>query len=580
MGLGYVCRLMAVVVALVLAGGCTRGKRHSDAPAEAKPAASTAEQKPAPTVEGDAWSRGVLPDEVLQGEPRSGGEVVIAVMQEPPSLNTLVDSDLMAAQLTEHHIYQALVRVDPYDDPRYRIVPELAERWEVSEDRKTYTFHLRSGVRFHDGTPLSSRDVVATMDKLMDETTRAAHARSNFAELQGYEAPDASTVVFRWKRPYFLALDTFAGLPIQPAHVIEGLSGTQYNEAADNPLNRHPVGTGPWAFDRWEANQKIVLRRNEHYWARPAYLDRLVVRFVKDATVRIQLAERGEADLVARLLDEHWARTETPAIKQRYHRVKSYDASYSWVGWNQRAKPFFADRRVRTALTQLIDRPGLAEKIFAGLPRLTTCHFYFASPDCDPSLKPLPYDPAAAARLLKDAGWVDHDGDGTRDRDGVPFAFTLLIPASSQTGEAIGTKAKEDLSRAGIDLDIQKVEWSVFTRRLREHEFDACYLGWGGSARQDPTQVWHSAEREKGSNYVGFADAEADRLIAGARVTLDDDARSAMYRKLGAILYREQPYTWLWVAPRLDLVSRRISGVRSSLYWWQFEDWWIAADDR
>lgn len=501
--------------------------------------------------------------------------MVLAVMQEPPSLNTLTHSDAMAAQLTRHRIYESLVRIDPYDDPGYRIVPELAERWEVSEDRRVYTFHLRQGVSFHDGKPLSSRDVVATMDKVMDEGTKAAHVRAYFAELEGYDAPDPATVVFRWKRPYFLALDAVGDLPIQPAHVLQGLTAAQFNEAATNPLNRHPVGTGPWRFGRWEANQRIELLRNDAYWGRQTYLDRVVVRFVKDANVRIQLAERGEVDLVARLLDAHWARTEQASIRAAYHRVKTYDASYRWIGWNQAAKPFLEDRRVRTALTHLVDRKQLAEKVFAGLPKLTTCHFYHAGPDCDPAVAPLPFDPERATGLLNEAGWTDHDGDGTIDKGGIPLAFTLLLPASSSTGETIATKLKEDLSRAGIDMEIQKVEWAVFTRRLREHEFDACFLGWGGSARQDPTQIWHSAERKGGSNYVDFADAEADRLIEKARVTLDDGARSAMYRELGAILHREQPYTFMWVAPRLDLVSQRLRGVRASLEWWQLEDWWI-----
>ncbi len=523
---------------------------------------------------GDPWVDGVLPPEILEGIPKPGGEVTIHMYTEPPSLNPIIHSDWWGAVLVDH-VYDALVDIDPYDDPDFRYTPGLAERWEISDDRLTYTFHLRKGVRWHDGKPFTARDVIATYTKVMDPTTKAVHIRAYMKGLKKYEALDDYTVRFQWEQPYFLAMsEPFAGLFIQPAHVIEKLSGTQYNEASTNPLMRHPIGTGPFRFVEWESNQKVVLTRNDDYWGKRPHLDRLIFRIVKELDVALQLAERGELDVVTRVLDEAWVRMDSPKLRQNFYRSKYYDANYAWIGWNQ-LRPFFKDRRVRLALTMLIDRPGIIGKLAYGLPMPTTCHFYWKSRACDPELKPPPHDPLAAVKLLEEAGWRDTDGDGIRDQDGIAFRFFFMLPASSVWAERMATLMKSDFSRAGIDLVVQKVEWSAFTRRLRDQEFDACTLIWGGGPRGDPTQIWHSSSIEGGSNYIGFSNPKADALMDQAKVIFDDDRRNAIYRQFSRLLYEEQPYTWLYVRPRLSLVSRRLRGVRETLMFWQYEDWWI-----
>ena len=572
------CRHLVVVALLCVALGCTRGKERSPAPSapatEAAPPAAAEAAPAAPPSAGGNWDEGILPASMHEGTPKDGGEVVVHIRSEPPSLNTIVDSDWVASVITQPRIYESLLRVDPYDAPRFQIVPALAESWELSEDKKVYTLRLRHDVKWHDGQPFTARDVIATFDKIQDPTTKAAHLRSYTEELQSHEAVDDYTVRLTWKRPYFLTLDALSFISIQPAHIIGKMSGKEYNEAATNPLNRAPMGTGPFRFEAWESNQKIVLARNDAYWGKKAHLQRVVFRIVKDPTVALQLAEREELDTVDSVLPDQWVGMDSAKLRAAYHRSKFYDASYTWIGWNEE-RPFFKDKRVRRALTMLTDRPGVAEKIMFGLPKPTTCHFYWQSRECDPALTPLPFDPPAAVKLLEEAGWVDRDGDGVREKDGRPFRFFFMLPAQSVTGERIATKMKEDFEHAGIDLAIQKVEWSSFTKRLRTHEFDACTLSWVGDARGDPTQIWHSNSIAGGSNYVGFRSAEADRIMEDARVEFDEEKRNAMYRRFGAILHQEQPYTFLFVPAKLSLVHRKLHGVRETLQGWQFEDWWV-----
>lgn len=550
---------------------CKRGQPN---PAERPAQAEVKPVKSVPAVE-DAWQAGRLPASVLAGEPQRGGELIVGIEVEPQSLNTILSSDGMAKRIANTRVYESLVRVDASDDPRYAIVPRLAERWEISADGRVYTFHLRHDVHWHDGKPFSARDVIATLDKMRDPHTLAASTRADFVELDKYVAPDPWTVVLTWKHAYFMALDAVADLMIQPAHVIGKLTAAQYNEAAKNPLNRAPLGTGPFKFVTWESQVKIVLQRNPEYWGRQAYLDRLIFRIVPDATVRLQLAERGELQLLYKVKTEQWLDMGSHELQAHWNRSRFYAAKYTWIGWNSQ-RSFFGDARVRRAMTMLVDRPGIIDKLMHGLPRATTCHFYWASYACDPSLLPLPYDPAAAGALLDEADIRDHDGDGLRDHQGKPFRFSLSVPSSASESARQAAKIKEDMGRAGIDVQIERVEWAAFLKRMNEHDFDATMLIWSGDARMDPTQIWHSSSIDGGSNFIGYRNAEVDRLIAQARVTLDDVARDALYRQFGAILHAEQPYTFLYVPAELDLLHERVHGARPSLYGWQFEDLWLA----
>ncbi|MFW5878401.1 MAG: peptide-binding protein [Myxococcota bacterium] len=561
---------LLITIAAVFTTGCfVRGKEEGEA------AAAIVAPAPSPE-EMDDWTAGRLPDGLLEGEPRRGGQLVLRMTVDPPSLNSLVDSDWWGSRIAER-VYEPLLEMDPYDDPDYAYRPVLAESWEESESGTVFTFHLRRDVRWHDGEPFTSRDVVATFEKVRDPETRCVHVRAYMLELESVEALDDYTVRFTWKQPYALAMSTMA-LEIQPAHIIEPLSPSDYNEARTNPLQRRPLGTGPWRFVEWASNSRIVLERNDDYWGRPPYLDRLVFRIVPDDTVALQLTERGEVDLLTGIPSERWVSMDSEYIRQNYNRSAHHDSNYTWIGWNQRS-PLFGDPRVRKALTLMIDRPSIIEHILYGLPVPATCHFYWRSEACDPEIESLPFDPEAGLELMAEAGWEDTTGDGwLNDEEGRPFRFTLMLPGGRATTTRLATKMREDFRRAGVDMLIQMVEWAGFTRRLREGEFDACTLAWSGGHPHggDPTQIWHSSSIEGGSNYIGYSNPRVDRLIERARVEMDQEARNEMWRRFSRLIYAEQPYTWLWTSPRLTLINKRFRGVRESLMWWQFKDWWVA----
>jgi len=521
------------------------------------------------------WQDGRLPAAVYEGNPRSGGTLVVRLDQEPPSLDKITDSALAIDWMLERKVLESMAEPDAGKHPEYPLKPALATDWTISSDQLTFTFHLRRNVVWHDGQPFSGKDVVATVRKILDPSVRAMHLRNNFVDLEDISTlpGDDFTVVARYRKPYFLAFRALATLSIYPAHVLAGAG-----DMLHSPIHRAPIGTGPFRFEAWKTGERISFVRNDRYWGRKAYLDRIVFRFVSDPAVGFQMLKQGEFDLYLQLQPQQWARDlEAAGLKRSVRRIKFYGPNYNFIGWNEQ-RPWFSDARVRQAMNHAIDTEGIRKSFLLGLDRPTTCHFYLDSSACDRSLAPRSYDPERAAQLLDQAGWRDRDGDGVRDKDGVPFRFTFLMNADSVFLDKLTPYLQQELRKLGVAMEIRKVDWAHFVQLVEEHQFDATSLRWGNTdVVQDPYEIWHSSQVKDGSNYVLFRNPQADALIEQARAILDDSRRNELYRKLGRVLYDEAPYTFLYSRPSLDAVSNRVRGIRPSVVWYDFQDVWLAA---
>ncbi|MBI5507335.1 MAG: hypothetical protein HY903_01155 [Deltaproteobacteria bacterium] len=533
--------LAALGVAATLAA-CTRGGEHHQTPRVTGPRAYA----------GDS-----LPSLAAQGEPQEGGTLRVAMGAEPPSLNYQLDPLDAWGKKIDDLIMESLSRPDPQTwEPQ----PRLAERWQVSADRLTLVFYLRPGVRWHDGKPFSADDVIFTFDKLLDPTSKTMAIRSYLEPLQSYEKVDDHTVAFHLKRPYWHAFDAIAEIFIYPKHVY---AKGDFNT---HPANRAPVGTGAYRFAHWTTGDEIVLKRNPTYFGARAALDRVVFKYAPDPTVRTQLLRRGDVDVVEKLTPDEWkSLTEDPELLARFWRLRHVPSSVQWIGWNE-ARPLFADRRVRRALTMLIDRDDIISKFRLGLDAPAAAWFYPGTKEFDATLAPLPYDPEAAADLLDEAGWRDQNGDGVREKDGRDFAFVFLYPAGHPFYEQLASLIATDLKKVGISVTATRVEWAVYTERLRKHEFDACSLLWELAPKNDPYQVWHSSGMNGGSNFISFNNAEADQLLEEARSEFDAAARLRLYQRFNQILVDEQPYTMLFYRYNLSFVSKRFGGIISTPY--------------
>jgi peptide/nickel transport system substrate-binding protein len=334
------------------------------------------------------------------------------------------------------------------------------------------------------------------------------------------------------------------------------------------------IGSGPWLFDKWYTGDYMSMSRNDNYWGADsvfipgystdgAYLDKIIVKVISDATASLTALKAGDVDFVPRMRAvQYFTQTNTADFAERYQKVSYTVPAYSYIGWNN-DKPYFNDKRVRQAMTMLIDREAYNKYIAYDMGIPTIGPFYIYGEQYNHNIKRWPYDPIRAVELIEEAGWIDHDGDGIRDKDGVPFNFTFSVSSGSTSSRYMALMLKEDLRKVGIVVNIRQLEWSVYVENLRDRQFDVVSLLWIGGLEMDPYQIWHSDNiGDRGSNYIGFRHAEADSIIATARFVMDKEKRNAMYFRLQEILHEEQPYTFMFYQRDPGAYLKEFHGVK------------------
>jgi peptide/nickel transport system substrate-binding protein len=488
---------------------------------------------------------------------------------EPGTLNPITATDAYSHAINLR-IYETLVDRD-YDT--LEVIPQLAERWEISPDKLTFRFYLKKGVLWSDGVEFTADDVVYSYDRIKDPKVACAHLKVYYLDIKKCKKLGRYLIEFQSARPYYLALIFCGGMPIVPKHIFN--DSTDFNTHKNN---RHPVGTGPFLFAGWDTGKTITLVRNERYRGKMPEIRKVVYRLISEPGVALQMLKKGELDMLG-LREIEWVRqTTSKKFNENFYKKKYFLSSFSYIGWNQ-GREFFRDRRVRLAMTHLINRRQILDKLLFGLGEIVTGPFYIFGDSYNRALKPWPYDPARARRLLAEAGWADHDGDGILDKNGKKFSFKFTISSGSEFAERLASILKEDFSKAGIEMNINQFEWAVFIDKIQRRDFDATSLGWSDPDFQDdPYQIWHSSQINGGSNYIGFRNAEADRIIEAARQEFDLKKRVAMYHRFHEILHNEQPYTFLYTMPALAVVSKRFSNVIVHKKGMNFLEWKVRSE--
>lgn len=486
-----------------------------------------------------------------------GDWLVYCLNAEPATLSYFLESASWASRwIVSSNIFESMIEYEP-DDFKYR--GRLAEKFSISEDGLEIYFKLRDNIWFSDGHPVTTDDVIFTFETIIDPNIDAASYANYFRDIDHYEKINDKEIKFYMKKVYFLSLGFLGGIPIYPKHIYKYKDAREFNERRSNP-----VGTGPYVFEKWDVGQQVVLRRNENYWGPKPKIKRVVFPFITNDTAALQALLAGKIDYIRPLPDQFGEKCNDENFRKDFYCLSYWDAvntGYFWIGWNE-ARPFFADRKVRLAMTHLIDREAIRDHILRNPEAvIPTGTFYIYGPQNDANIKPWPYDPEKAKQLLDEAGWIDHDGDGVRDKDGVPFRFRYMIVSGMALHEQIAKLVKDSAASVGIEVTLDPYEWSVFTQRVQDRNFDTVSMAWGGNVEEDPYQIWHSSQRQKGSNYVNFNNPQADALIEQARQTLDPDKRNALYHQFHRVLHEEQPYTFIYTRPEQRFLDKRFQNV-------------------
>ena len=527
-----------------------------------------------------------------------GGTLRRLLNSEPQNLNPLTGKDLYERYVNDY-VFQQLLELNP---DNLEMDGVLAERWEISDDGRIITFHLRPEARFSDGHPLTADDVVFSFNLTVNPEVDCHSMASYLSDCERCEKVDDHTVRFVWKEVYYKTLHSSGWLfPVLPKHVYEPIVRGEGGATRFNDLVKGLVGSGPYTFSEWTTGREIVLVRNENYWDNPPSFDRIVFRVILEEQASIQAFLSGDLDYIA-VGPEWWVKLQDHSGRDKAFQMLRYlspAAGYTFIAWNhakwrdvvgpdgqvrhvEEPHPIFHDPRVRRAMTQLIWRDQILKYMRHGMGRVATGPFWPEGLRVDPSVEPWPYDRAEALRLLDEAGWKDRDGDGwLEDARGNRFAFEWTIPADSALGRDLARIIKEEFRRVGIDVAVRFLEWSVFVTALDNRSFDAIMLSWGGGFESDPYQIWHSDQiADQGHNFISFRNPEADRLIEAARRTLDRDPRNRLYQRFHSLLHDQQPYTFLWNREVLALVSTRLRGVTLHRAGLEPDEWWVPGEER
>ncbi len=573
-------------------------------------------------LEWNPWN----PDAGNEYNPVKGGSIRAIFSAEPDLLNKYIDNSAVTGYISDYIFDRLIV----YDRELIEYTPGIAERWTeedicylkdggkvigMSEDRgetwalvKTdgsveefakdavervdrkaaFTFYLVQNARFHDGKPLTSKDVKFTYDLVRNKHVDAASLRSYFEDLDVCEVIDDYTIRFELNKQYWDVKTAFHEMFIMPKHIFDPNDemvtdpegwGRKFNE---HELHYKPIGSGRYKFKSWDRGVSVSFTRNDDWWGgTPGYLDQITIKFIPDRVAALQSLKNGEADFLPRMgSDQYMEQTDHPAFLANYCKGTYYYGNMSYIGWNTR-KPPFDDVRVRQAMTMAcFDRGQFLKEVLFGLGERVTGTQYIFGPAYDHDIEPLPYDPEWAEELLLEAGWFDRDGDGIRDKDGQAFEFTLLSyqVAATHPNRKMYAMMIENFQRLGIKMDVKEMEWATFLEFLYDRKFDACALGWATSPESDPYQLWHTSGAEnRGSNHCGFGDAETDALIEESRRAVDPEKRRALLKELQRVIMDQQPYTMLFCIKDKGAYHRKYRGVKhySLRPGYQLWEWYI-----
>ncbi len=453
-------------------------------------------------------------------------------------------------------------------DKDLNIVGDLAESWTISKDGKEIVFYLRKGIKWHDGVEITADDVIFTYQAITNPKNPTPYS-SNYGPVKQVEAVDKYTVKVVYEKPFAPALESW-GMGILPKHLLDG------KELFNSPLNRKPVGTGPYKMKEWLTGQRVILERNTEYFEGVPFFERFITRIIPDPSTMFLELKFGGIDFMGLNPAQYKYYGEKSTFKKYFNVYRYPSFGYTYIGYNLR-NPLFSDKRVRQAIAHAINKKDIIEGVLLGYGTPCTGPFPPSSWAFNPDVKDFEYNPEKAKKILTELGW-SMGKDGVLVKNGLRFSFILLVNQGNEARLKTAQIIKEQLKKVGIELNIRVLEWQSFLELVTKRQFQAVLLGWSLSRDPDLYDIFHSSKTKPGEfNFVGYSNPEVDRLIERAREILDRDERKKLYRKVHALITEDQPYTFLYVPDTIIAVNKRIKGIEPTVagIWHNYIHWYV-----
>lgn len=503
-------------------------------------------------------------------KPAYGDIIVNGGIGDASNLIPLLASDKPSHDIAGM-IYNGLVKYDK----DMNIVGDLAESWNISTNGLTITFHLRRGVKWHDGQRFTAADVLYTYQVTTDPKTPTAYA-GDFLKVKKAQVLDDYTFRVTYDKPFAPALISW-GAAILPQHLLAGKDITR------SPLTRSPIGTGPYKFKEWVAGQKIVLVANPDYFEGRPYIDGHITRIIPDmATLFLELRSQG-IDISGLSPLQFTRQTESKLFRNNFNKYRYLSFAYTYLGYNLK-NPLFTDKRVRQAISYAINKEEIISGVLLGLGKPATGPFKPGTWAYNGNVKIYNFNRQEAKSLLKEAGWQDINGDGILEKDGKPFVFELVLSQGNETRQKCAEIIQRQLADVGITVKIRVLEWAAFINDfINKRRFDTVILGWTIPPDPDAYDVWHSSKTAPEElNFISYKNAEVDEMLERGRSTFDQKERKKYYDRFQEILAEDQPYTFLYVPDSLIIINKRFRGIEPAPIGleYNFIKWYVPQDEQ
>lgn len=464
-----------------------------------------------------------------------GDTLVIGDFYESTTINPVLASSGSSAYLIPL-IFDGLVKINE----KTQIQPNLASHWEVSTDGLRYIFHLRRGVKFHNGVELTAEDVKFTFNKIMEAKGKSPYWNS-FELVRNVIVRDRYTVEITLKKPN--ASFPFA---VDVGILPERISDT------------HTTGTGPFKLMS-SAPEEIILKANDNYFLGRPYLNKIVIKIFENQQIAWVRLVRGDVDFMPEVpLGQHDATAEMSAFKT----LPVLDPYYYILVFNLNER-LFKDKRVRQALNYAVNKGEIISKILSGKAQIASGTIWPQSWAYDPEIEPYPYDPPKALMLLKEAGWKDTDGDRLLDRYGRPFRFTLCILKGDELTERCALMIQEQLMDVGIKMRVRVAPLVTATDDyLFRRKFDTVLLNIISDDPDKNYRLWHSSQIEEGFNVFSYKNNNVDALLDEGRGMLDPEERKKVYYQFQKAMLEDPPGIFLFWRQCLAGIHKRFREVR------------------
>jgi len=524
-------------------------------------------------------------DPIASADAYEGGGITMFAGQYPQSFNYYLDNNTVSSQLFSS-MYESLLNLDPITA---EYVPGVADRWTISDDKKTFTFHIDPKAKWSDGKPITAEDVAWTFNAILNPENLTGVHKVSLENFNAPEVVDSQTIRFTAKDVHWRNLGAVGGITILPRHAFE--------DKIFNKINfEFPVVSGPYALGEIREGVFVTMKRRPDWWAKGKKANRnmfnfdtVKYRFYTDRSNAFEALKKGDIDIFPVYTSRLWM-NETGGEKfSRHWIVKQRVKNKSPIGFQGFAmnmrRPPFDDVRVRQAMAHLIDRKKMNSTLMYNQYFLQNSYYEDLYTADKPHKNPVfNFDKEKARKLLAEVGWKANPETGILEKDGHPFQFNFLTrDPSSDKFLAIYS---EDLKDLGILLKIDRKDWAAWTKDMGEFNYDMTWAAWGAGLFKDPEGMWEAAEadRPNGNNITGFKSEKVDELIERQKGEFDVQKRNEICRNIDQLIAAEVPYVLLWniAATRLlywnkfgtpDTVLSKYGRETSALaYWWFDED--------